>query len=111
MQAGKGALADCIQAAEIGATTMVDDDAAAGVMRGRYYRYRLLRDVDAELEAFGRDRGEVAAYEVCGLVADIEIDAVAPKALHFMVDGAGDDIARGQFAALMEAIHKALAIR
>lgn len=44
-------------------------------------------------------------------MADIKEHTVYAQALHFMVDGAGDDIARGQLAALVKVRHKAGAIR
>ena len=46
-----------------------------------------------------------------GLMANIQIHAVDAEALHLMVDGAGDDIARGQFAAFVEVRHKAATVR
>ena len=46
-----------------------------------------------------------------GFMADIKEHTVNAQALHFMVDGAGDDIARGQLAALVKVRHKAGAVR
>jgi hypothetical protein len=45
----------------------------------------------------------VAANEVWVLVADVEVDIVQPQPLDLVVDGAGDDVARGQFLARVEA--------
>src|SRR5690625_3941714 len=44
-------------------------------------------------------------------VADIQQDMVDAQALHFMVDGAGDDIAWRQLGASIEARHETIAIR
>jgi hypothetical protein len=44
-------------------------------------------------------------------MADIQIHTVHAKTLHLMIDGAGDDIARGQFAAGVKVRHKAGAVR
>ena len=44
-------------------------------------------------------------------MADIQIHAVSAKALHLMIDGSGDDIARSQLAALVKVRHKPRAIR
>lgn len=41
----------------------------------------------------------------------MSVHAVGAQTLHFMVDGAGDDIARGQFAAWVDIRHKAAAVR
>ncbi|MCY1422382.1 hypothetical protein D9M71_380590 [compost metagenome] len=45
-----------------------------------------------------------------GFVADVQIDAVDAQALHFMVDGPGDDVSWGQFGPWIEALHEALAV-
>ena len=44
------------------------------------------------------------------LVRDVEIDAVQAALLHFEVDGAGDDVARRQFGALVVPGHEARAV-
>ena len=41
------------------------------------------------------------------LMADIEEHAICTKALHFMINGAGDNIAGSQFATLVKIGHKA----
>ncbi len=48
--------------------------------------------------------------EIGRAMRDVQIDAVAAEPLHLVVDGAGDDVARRQFGALVEARHEALAI-
>ncbi|CTA24921.1 Uncharacterised protein [Shigella sonnei] len=44
-------------------------------------------------------------------MADVEEHTICAEAFHFMVNGAGDNIARGQFAALIKIGHKTRAIR
>src|SRR5690606_39828611 len=111
VQSGEGGFANGVQVFHIGATFEIDDDTAAGVVRGRYDGNWIARDVDAELEAARLDGGEVVENELGRFVADIEIDAIDTETFHFMVDGAGDDIARCQFTALVEAKHETLTIR
>ena len=109
MQAGAGGLADRVQAGDVGAAVQVGHDAAAGVVRGRHHRDRLLGDVDAEFQAARVDGREVLLEEFGRLVADVEVDVVEAALLHLEVDGAGDHVARGQFAALVVRRHEARA--
>src|SRR5450830_1617513 len=111
VQAGEAGFADRVQAGNVGAPVLVDHHAAAGVVRSRHHRNRAFGDVDIESQAALVDRREVGLDERFGFVADVQVDAVDAQALHFMVDGAGDDVARGQFGARVEALHEAFAIR
>jgi len=43
-------------------------------------------------------------------MADVEIDAVQAALLHFEVDSAGDDVARGEFGAWVVFGHEACAV-
>src|SRR5690606_23521938 len=83
---------------------------AAGVVRCRHHRDGLAGDVDAELQAAFVHGGEVRLHELGRLVADVQVHAVDAEALHLVVDGAGDDVARGEFGAFVETLHKALAV-
>ena len=110
MQAGEAGFADGIQARHVGAAMLIDHHATAGVVRGRYHGDRALGDVDVEGQAAFVDGREVGLDEGFGLVADVQVHAVDTQALHFVVDGAGDDIAWCQFGAWVEALHEAFAI-
>src|SRR5690606_1353703 len=96
VQSGKACFADGIEPRDISAPCLIDDDAATGVVRRRHDRNRLAQDVDAELQAALVNGGEVGLDEVGRLVADVQVDAIDAEALHFVVDGPGDDVARGQ---------------
>ena len=76
VQAGVGGFADRIEAGQVGPAVQVGDDAAAGIVRGRHDRDRLLGDVDAEFQAALVDVGEMLLQELRGLVGDVEVDAV-----------------------------------
>ena len=89
---------------------LIDHHATAGVVRGRHHGDRALGDVDIEGQAAFVDGREVGLDEGFGLVADVQVHAVDTKALHFVVDGAGDDIAWCQLGAWVEALHEAFAI-
>ena len=104
------ALADGMQVAEIGARVHVGDDAAAGVVRSRHYRDRFARDVDAEFAAAREDGREVLGEEFRRLVRHVEEDAVEAVALHFEVDGAGDDVSRREFGTFVVSRHEARAV-
>ena len=69
-------LADGVEAGDVGASSLIHDYAAAGVVRCGYHRNRLAADVDAVFQAALVDGGEVAFDELGRLVADIEVDAV-----------------------------------
>ena len=43
-------------------------------------------------------------------MADIKENTIGADAFHFMVDGAGDDISRCEFPAVVKTLHKTLAI-
>jgi hypothetical protein len=45
----------------------------------------------------------MALHEFRRLVADVEVDVIEAEALDLVVDRARHDVARGQFAALVEA--------
>ncbi|MNN18905.1 hypothetical protein D3C81_1321250 [compost metagenome] len=110
MQAGAGRLAHCIQVADIGAARGIGDHAAAGVVRGRHDRDRLVRDVDAQFQAARVDRREVFLQEGFGLVADVQVDAVQAALLHLEVDRARDHVARRQLGTLIVLGHEAGAV-
>jgi hypothetical protein len=55
--------------------------------------------------------GKVLDDEVRGPMGDVQIEAFGAQALHLVVDGAGDDVARGQFGPLVKAVHEAVAVR
>src|SRR5438270_7074438 len=78
-------------------------------MLGRHDRDRLLGDVDAEPEQLVVDVGEMRADEILVAMRDVEMDIVETEALDLMVDGAGDDVARRELAALVELGHEPLA--
>ncbi|CAI8760512.1 hypothetical protein EMIT051CA3_10753 [Pseudomonas chlororaphis] len=110
VQAGEAGFANGIQARNVGAALLVDHHPAAGVVRSRYHRDRLLGDVDGELQAafvYGR---EVAFDKGFRLVADVQVHAIDTQALHFMVDGPGDDIPRRQFGTRVETRHEAFTV-
>ena len=109
MQPAFRAFAHGIEPVEIGATGQIDQHAAAGIMLCGDDRDRLAGHVDAQAEQPLVDIGEMAADELRVLVADIEVHVIEPEALDLVVDGAGDDIARGQFLTWVEARHEALA--
>src|SRR5471032_1974723 len=109
VQAGAGGFADGVQARDVGASGQVGDHAAAGVVRGRHDRNRLLGDVDAQFQAARVDGGEVLDQECGRLVADVEVDVVEAALLDLEVDGAGHHVARRQLGALVVFQHEAAA--
>ena len=111
MQAGTGRFAEGIQAGNIGACRQIDDDAAAGVMGGGHDRNRFPGDVDAQFEAAREDVRKVGAQEGFPFVGHVEEDAIEPLLFHFVIDGAGDDIARCQFGAGVVGRHEARTVR
>ena len=80
-------------------------------MGGGDHRDRFASDVDAEFLTLVVNGREVFAHELGWFVTDVEQEMVGAGAFHLVVDGAGDDVARGQLLALVEAMHEALAAR
>ncbi len=110
MQAGETGLADSVQAWHIGVPVAVDHHAATGVMRCRDDWDRLASDVDGKLQAALVDGREVRFDECFRLVTDVQIDAIDAQPLHFVIDCPGNDVARGEFCALVELRHETLAV-
>ena len=75
-------------------------------MRRRDDRDRLFGDVDIKFQAMLIDSRKMFADEGFGLVADVEIHAVYPAFLDFMVNGAGDNVARRKLSTLVELVHE-----
>ena len=78
-------------------------------MGGRRHGYVVLGDVDAEFETVLIDVGEVAARLFGILVCDVEVHMVVAVELHFGVDGAGHDVARGERQPRIVLVHEFLA--
>ena len=106
MQAGVGGFAHGVEAGQVGAAVQIGDHAAAGVVRRRHHRDGLARDVDAQAEAARVDGGEVFLEEGLSEMAGVEPDMVEAVFFHLEVDGAGDDVARRQFQALIVRGHE-----
>ncbi|KTC40123.1 hypothetical protein AO269_19995 [Pseudomonas putida] len=103
VQAGGAGLANGVQAGDVGAAMLIDQHAAAGVVRCGHHGNALAGDIDAEFQATLVHRREVTAHEVRRLVADVQVYAFGARALHLVVDGARDDIAWCQLCARIEA--------
>jgi hypothetical protein len=110
VQAGVGRFADHIQSGHISAGIEISDHPAAGVVRGRHHRNRLMGDVDAQFEAVGVNGREVQPQPLGRLVADVEIDAVQPAFLHLEVDRSRHHVARRQFGTRVVFGHEAGAV-
>src|SRR5690606_22258861 len=89
---------------------LVTDDAATGIVGRRHDRYGVLGDVDSEGQALFIDSRATVLYEVRRCVADVQVQVARTAALHFMVDGAGDDVPGGRFGPLVRAVHESTAI-
>ncbi len=110
MQAGEGALAERVEAFEVGTPVQVDDDTAAGVVRRGHHGQGLAAHVEAEFLTAPVDRREVRDDEFVRLVGDVEVDAVVAAALHLVVDGAGDDVTGRELRARVVLGHEARAV-
>ena len=103
--------ADRVQAVDIGVALEIGDDATASVVCCRYHRDGLFGDIDAQRQALGVDGRKVFDDEIRRHVGNVEQHVVEAEPLHFMVDGAGNDVTRRKFGACVETQHKAFAIR
>ena len=86
-------------------------DSAAGIMGGWDDRYQFFADVDTKFKASHMDSGKMRHYEVVTFVANIEINAITAKPLHFMVNSAGNYVPGCEFSALVEIGHEAVPVR
>ncbi len=110
MQAGITHLTDGIEATDVGLAMLIDDHAATGIVRGRHNRDGFFGEVKAKGQQLLIDHREVRANKLLRLVADVQIHTVNAQPLHLMIDGPGDDIARGEFGTLIEIGHETAAI-
>src|ERR1017187_8122972 len=69
-------------------------------------RNRLLGDVDAVAEAGLIDVRKAVDDEAGRLMGDVEQDIIGPALLHLVVNGAGNDIARGQRLERVSLLHE-----
>ncbi len=110
MQTGARDLAHRAKPLHAGPAPQVDRDPAAAVVGGRHDRYRLLRDVEADLEALAVDLGKPVPDPRRRFVADVEVRAVRPGLVHHLVNAARDDVTRSQ-GAIRVIVHHELAAR
>src|SRR5690554_3190943 len=110
MQAGAGNFSDGIEVGHTRACIEVCGDAATTVMRSRYYRDRLARDIQATAKAVGIDGGEVLANGAGTKVRHVKQHMRRPATLYFRVDGACHDIAWRQLGARIQSWHETLSI-
>ena len=81
--------------------------ATAGVVGGWYYGNRCGGDIDTKFQAASYNSREVLNNKFSGLVANIQIQAVAAETFHLMVNGPGYHISAALVSASgMEAVHK-----
>ena len=109
MQAGVGDFADGVEVLDVGAPRQIGRDTAAGVVRTRRNRNRLLRHVDAEFQTFGIDVREVFVQKLCGQMRHVEVDAFNAVFLHLKVNRTRDDVTRRQLATLVMVEHETVA--
>src|SRR5690606_7213265 len=103
--------ADSVKMLQVGLAVVIYNHPAAGVMSGGNHGNRLFGYVDPKLQAARFYRGEMLVDKLRRLMANIQINALAPQSFNFMVDSARHNVARGKFRTLIKAGHKAFAIR
>src|SRR5690554_2562846 len=110
MQAGAGNFSDGIEVGHTRACVEVCGDAATTVMRSRYHRDRLARDIQATTQAVGIDSGEVLANDGGTEVRHVKQHMRRATTLYFRVDGACHDVAWRQLGARIHSRHETLSI-
>ena len=110
METGGGHFPDGMEAMEIGAPPAVGDNATTGVMGRGDHGDRGSGNVVPEFLAALMDGGEVFPDEFRGSCGHVQIDAIGPDPLHFMVHGPRHDVSRREFRARVEARHEVFAV-
>ena len=110
MDARRGDFAAGVQALDFGPRPGVDQYASAHVMCGGHYGNPFLRDVDACIEALRVDVREMALDVLRRAARKINEHVRLAEALHFAVDGARHDIARGEGVQRMHLVHEFFAL-
>ncbi len=106
MEARAGGFADGVESAQAGFAVEVGLHPAALVVCCWDDGNRLLRDIDAELQARLVDVRESGTHEIRRLVRDVDVHALAARTFHLGVDRAGDHVARREFGLGMIAVHE-----
>ena len=88
-----------MQAVEITPAVEIRNDPPAGIVGGWHDRYRFASHVEAEPQATLVDTGEMRSDEGLRFVADIKQDMVEAPAFHLGIDGACNDVPRGELGA------------
>jgi len=111
VQAGAGDFTHGIKPFDVGARHLIDHYAAATVMCRRYHRNRLLRDVDAQLQATRVNVRKVFLEKISRFVRNIPIYAIQPAFFHLEINGTRHNVTRRQFGAFIVLWHEARAVR
>ncbi len=106
MDSGACDLSAGIEARDVRAGFKVGDDASARIVLGGDDRDPLFFEVDAESPEFFPDGREFVMEEFAVEVGAVEIDAPSVELLDFALDGAGDDVAGGEFEAVVVVVHE-----
>src|SRR5206468_8982967 len=99
VQSGARNLADRIQPSQTCRTICIRLNPAALIMRCRYNRNRLLRDVDAKSQARLVNVREALTNKFRRLVRDIQKYALRARAFDLRIDRTRHDVARSERAA------------
>ncbi len=110
--AGAGGFSRCVKAGDIGAAVQFGADAAHEVVGRGAHGDEIALEIEAVIGEKRADSRKAVVEIDSADVAHVEINRARPVRAGidaFTSDGAGDDIARGQFEAGMVALHEALA--
>lgn len=110
VESGAGDFADGKQAADVGASVGVGDDAAALVVGGGDDGNGGCFTVVSEFEQGGVDVRKAFSHEALGFVGDVEVDAVGPGFFNLVVDGACYDVAGCEGFTVIVFLHEFVAL-
>lgn len=110
VESGACRFPDSQQTGDVGESIDCCLDPSAAVVRRRDYGNKIRGHVDAERFAFLVYVGEALEKKFFALVANVEIYALDAVRLHFVVNRSGDNVARGEGAALIVSPHERTAV-
>src|SRR5690349_10277919 len=110
MDVGVGGFSRGVKAGERSTAPEIGFNATHHVMRSWADGCDIAREIYAIAHAGGVNARETLLDEVFGFGGHVEIDVFAVGAVHLAHDGAGDDVARGEFLRFVVALHKTLEV-
>ena len=106
-----GTFADGIETTDAGLPVQIDTNTAAQIMGCWSYRDIILRDVDADAEAFFIDIGEMLFRLLRVFMGHIQVNVIFTSEFHLVIDRTCYDVTRGERQTFVVFLHELLSVQ